>query len=92
MWGFVGSIGGTLVLYIFPPAFYLRLRYMHRKQRRDIGLCAQYSLFDVLCEAVAAIIMVTGRKLDLQWNLSSLETLVAVERLLTSEVAWFQGL
>lgn len=27
MWNFVGAIGGTLILYIFPPLFFLRLRY-----------------------------------------------------------------
>ena len=27
VWNFVGAIGGTLILYVFPPLFLLRLRY-----------------------------------------------------------------
>ena len=63
VWNFVGSIGGTLVLYIFPAAFFLRLRYMRYVRRRKIrgtSIRSQYNWYAVIREAVATIIMVTG--------------------------------
>ena len=63
VWNFVGSIGGTLVLYIFPAAFFLRLRYMRYVRRRKIrgtSIRSQYNWYAVIREVVATIILVTG--------------------------------
>ena len=42
VWGFVGAIGTTLMIYILPPAFYLRVR-IH-PQRPDLKQVAAWGL------------------------------------------------
>lgn len=36
MWNFVGSIAGLLIVYILPPLYYLRIRFMHIRFRRQL--------------------------------------------------------
>lgn len=63
MWNFVGSTAGVLVLYIYPSAFYLRLRYVRYKKRAQ-KLCttirSQYNIYAVLKELVAWVIFLIG--------------------------------
>ena len=42
MWGFVGAIGTTIMIYILPPAFYLRVR-IH-PERPDLKQVAAWGL------------------------------------------------
>ena len=37
VWNFVGSIAGLLIVYILPPLYYLRIRFMHLRFRRQTG-------------------------------------------------------
>ena len=45
VWNFVGSIGGTLILYIFPALFYLRLRYLYRVREAVKDVTSLYSQY-----------------------------------------------
>jgi amino acid permease len=79
VWNFVGSIGGTLILYIFPPAFFLRLRYMrytHRSRTEGLSVRSQYNWSGVVREGVAAVIMVTGLLLLVAENYSAFEAIL----------------
>ena len=42
VWGFVGAIGSTIMIYILPPAFYLRVR-IH-PERPDLKQVAAWGL------------------------------------------------
>ena len=42
VWGFVGAIGTTIMIYILPPAFYLRVR-IH-PERPDLKQVAAWGL------------------------------------------------
>lgn len=42
VWGFVGAIGSTIMIYILPPAFYLRVR-IH-PERSDLKQVAAWGL------------------------------------------------
>jgi len=42
VWGFVGAIGTTIMIYILPPAFYLRVR-LH-PERPDLKQVAAWGL------------------------------------------------
>ena len=63
VWNFVGSTAGVLVLYIYPSAFYLRLRYVRyrkRAQRLSISILSQYNWSAVVKEAIAWVILLIG--------------------------------
>jgi heme/copper-type cytochrome/quinol oxidase subunit 2 len=63
VWNFVGSTAGVLVLYIYPSAFYLRLRYVrYRERARKTGASplTQYTIYSVIKEGVAWLILVIG--------------------------------
>ncbi len=63
VWNFVGSTAGVLVLYIYPSAFYLRLRYVRyrkRAQRTSTTVLAQYDIFSVMKEVLAWVIFAIG--------------------------------
>ena len=63
MWNFVGCIGGTLILYVYPPLFYLRVRYF-MKQRASIEdnttLLEQYNTCETWKDIVAVAIVILG--------------------------------
>lgn len=63
VWNFVGSIGGVLVLYIYPSACYLKLRiarYRFRSHEQGITILSQYSAAALLKELIAWAILITG--------------------------------
>jgi amino acid permease len=63
IWNFVGSIGGSLVLYIFPALFYIRLRYFSKVKaasEANTSLRAQYMQLSLWKDIVAFIILMTG--------------------------------
>ena len=63
VWNFVGSIGGVLVLYIYPAACYLKLRYVRYKQRAKIGnitIRSQYTKDGIAKELIAWVILIAG--------------------------------
>ena len=37
VWNFVGSMGGLLIVYILPPLYYLRIKFMHLRFRGQPG-------------------------------------------------------
>ena len=63
VWNFVGCIGGTLILYVYPPLFYLRVRYL-MKQRASIEenttLLEQYNTCAIWKDIVAVAIVILG--------------------------------
>lgn len=82
MWNFVGSIGGTIVLYIFPSAAYLRLRYKRHAARKKIGNERKYT---GICKDIAAIvILIVGLCLLGVENYSSVYEIVTVAHSPTS--------
>ena len=63
VWNFVGSIGGTLVLFIYPPIFYLRLRYMCFKEeavRKGVPVLWMYKNISICKDIIAAVILIVG--------------------------------
>ena len=43
VWGFVGAVGSTFLIYILPPAFYLRVRDSEKRDDVKVG-CAYFVL------------------------------------------------
>lgn len=79
MWNFVGSIGGVLVLYIYPSAFYLRLRYLRYKLRsneRGVSIFSQYDFWAVLKETIAWAILFVGLVLLVVENYQAIDAVV----------------
>ena len=79
VWNFVGSTSGVLVLYVYPAAFYLRLRYvLHKKKEVAFGLSlhSQYDSWDVLKEAVAWVIFGVGLVLLVVENYQAIDAVV----------------
>ena len=63
MWSFVGSTAGVLVLYVYPAAFYLRLRcvrYKKRAKKTSTDIRAQYNIYALLKEGIAWVIFGIG--------------------------------
>ena len=63
VWNFVGSIGGILVLYIYPAACYLKLRFARYRLRSELGnitIRSQYNSAAVVKEMIAWFILVVG--------------------------------
>ena len=79
IWNFVGSIGGVLVFYIYPSAFYLRLRYMrYRKKMENDGISfrSQYDIFCFIKEIIACIILIIGIILLVVENYQSISAVI----------------
>ena len=79
MWNFVGSIGGVLVLYIYPPAFYLRLRYMRYRKRmleNGVSISRQCKLSTVIKEIIACVILIIGVILLVVENYQAISAIV----------------
>lgn len=63
VWNFVGSIGGVLVLYIYPAMCYLRLCYLrHQKKSLEANesILSQYTVWTFIKELIAWIILLVG--------------------------------
>ena len=83
----MGSTGGVLVLYIFPAAFYLRLRYLryvYRAREKGITINSQYDGFAVYKEAVAWVILVIGVMLLVLNNYQAIDAIVRASHMPTS--------
>lgn len=79
VWNFVGSTSGVLVLYIYPSAFYLRLRYVRyklRAQNTRTSIRTQYDVYAVIKEGVAWLILVIGLVLLVVENYQAVEAIV----------------
>ncbi len=60
VWNLVSSLGSVQILYILPPAFYLKIRFDRYKQRsklNNITICSQYTCTAVLRELTAWVIL-----------------------------------
>lgn len=45
IWGFVGSLGCTVLVYIIPPVFYLRVRkHPERPDAKKVAACALFTV------------------------------------------------
>lgn len=63
VWNFVGSTGGVLVFYVYPAAFYLRLRYLwyvQRARKNQVTFWFEYDLTAVYKEVLAFTILLVG--------------------------------
>ncbi len=79
VWNFVGSIGGTLILYIFPAACYLRLRYLryrHRSKMHHVTMCSQYDAYSIIKEVLAWIILCMGFVLLIVENYQAIDAVI----------------
>ena len=80
MWNFVGAIGGTLILYIFPPLFLLRLRYFaNLKLASHMGTVSKWSLyrnFSSWKDLVAMAIILLGVFVLVAGNYVAVEAIV----------------
>lgn len=79
VWNFVGSIGGTLILYIFPALFYLRLRYLLYIQKAvndNTSLSRQYCQRGVWRDCLAGLIASMGLVLLVVENYVSIMDIV----------------
>lgn len=82
VWNFVGSIGGTLILFILPPVFYLRLRHMVMKEeavKKGVPVNSLYRNFSIWRDVVAFLILVLGVVLMIVENYVSIYALVNAE-------------
>lgn len=80
VWNFVGSIGGVLVFYVYPAAFYVRLRYlryMHRAKKNQVTICSQYDVCAVCKEVVAYTILFVGLLLLIVENYQAIDAIVS---------------
>ena len=62
VWNFVGSIGGTVLLYIFPSAAFLRLRYKRhiarrKPQRRYSSICKDFVAIAILIVGLCLLVV-----------------------------------
>lgn len=82
MWNFVGAIGGTLILYIFPPLFFLRLRYFSavraasRTQNPAHSVWSYYRNITVWKDLVALAIILLGVFVLVAGNYVAVEDIV----------------
>ena len=79
MWNFVGSTAGVLVLYVYPAAFYLRLRYVRYKARARnsrTSIRAQYNIYAIVKEGVAWVILAIGLVLLVVENYQAITAIV----------------
>ena len=66
VWNFVGSTGGLLIVYILPPLYYLRIRFLHLRFRRQQGesfrnvRCCNNSLAWKIKDVIALAILCLG--------------------------------
>lgn len=75
----MGSMGGTLLLYIFPPLFYLRVRYFTRQRysiEENTTLWQQYTTCAVWKDVVAVTIVMLGVVLFIAGNYVAIEAVV----------------
>ena len=79
MWSFVGAIGGSLVLYILPALFYLRLHYFIRLKtagETSSSLMQQYRQCSVWKDLVALTILVMGVVVLIAGNYEAIDSIV----------------
>ena len=79
VWNFVGSIGGTLILYIFPPLFLLRLRYfINWKMSTQMGtsLKNQYLNNSLWKDIVSVAIITLGVVVLVAGNYSAIKAII----------------
>ena len=82
VWNFVGSIGGTLILFILPPVFYLKLRHMVMKEeavKKGVPVNSLYRNFSIWRDVVAFLILVLGVVLMIVENYVSIYALVSAK-------------
>lgn len=75
----MSSIGGVLVLYIYPSAIYLKLRYARYRKRareREVTILSLYNKKAVLLEVLAWFILVIGLILLVLTNYQAVYTVV----------------
>ncbi|XP_064386869.1 sodium-coupled neutral amino acid transporter 7-like isoform X2 [Halichondria panicea] len=81
VWNFVGSIGGVLVLYIYPAACYLKLRFARNRLRSELGnitIRSQYNSAAVVKELVAWTILIIGLLLLVVENYQAISQAVII--------------
>ena len=79
VWNFVSSIGGVLILYIYPAAIYLKLRFARYKKRgqdNNISIRSQYTTKAAVEEVIAWCILLTGVVLLFLTNYQAVYTIV----------------
>ncbi|XP_064401706.1 solute carrier family 38 member 6-like isoform X3 [Halichondria panicea] len=79
VWNFVSSIGGVLILYIYPAAIYLKLRYARYKKRgqdNNISIRSQYTTKAAVEEVIAWCILLIGIVLLFLTNYQALYTVI----------------
>lgn len=79
VWNFVGSTAGVLVLYVYPSAFFLRLRYVRYKARAKktgTNIHTQYDVYAVIKEGVALLILVIGMVLLVVENYQAITAVI----------------
>ena len=79
VWNFVGSTAGVLVLYIYPAACYLRLRYVSNKAKADrtgTSMLSQYNIYSVAQEGLAWFIFGLGLILLVVENYQAIKAVV----------------
>ena len=78
VWNFVGSIGGTLILYIFPPLFLLRLRYfayLRLSSQMSTSIRNLYCSCTLWKDIVAMAIIIWGIFVLVAGNYSAIEAI-----------------
>ncbi len=79
VWNFVGSTAGVLVLYIYPAAFFMRLKYVRNKKRaseENTSIMSQYTPKDYVMEGVAAVLLVVGAILFVLQNYDAIKAVI----------------
>ncbi len=75
----MSSVGGVLILYIYPPAIFLKLRfarYRKRARENNVSIRSQYSSKAVVQEILAWCILVAGIILLFLTNYQAVYTIV----------------
>lgn len=76
----MGSIGGTLILYIFPAACYLRLRYLryrYRSKVHRVTIYSQYNIYAIVKEVIAWLILGLGLVLLIVENYQAIDAVIS---------------
>lgn len=79
VWNFVGSTGGVLVFYVYPAAFYLRLRYLYYAHRAHKNQVTWWSEHDhaIYKEVLASTILLVGIVLLVLENYQAVDAIVS---------------
>lgn len=80
VWNFVGSTAGVLVLYIYPSAFYLRLRYLSDRKNAQtpqyMTIPTPHRAYAMLNTVIAATILGIGVVLLIVENYQAIAALI----------------